>query len=180
MSETNDIALVPKPPRAIKKSQLGGQRVLSDMVADTLALVKKRQPEKPVFTVLNGGGDVMNEFVQSLIQDELGKRYDLKFIPFTTERELFDLAESHPFDLVFLYLWGVFGVLHAETIDHAIQVLGQFKLKYRKPIIVEQGLDLTKQFEEVGITFLQAPFMIEQFKLGLQACLGTSRETTTS
>ena len=41
MNENDKFALVPKTPAAIEKADPGAKRILSDMVADTLALVNK-------------------------------------------------------------------------------------------------------------------------------------------
>ena len=41
MNENSNFSLVPKPPSGIKKVELGAKRILSGMVADTLALAKE-------------------------------------------------------------------------------------------------------------------------------------------
>jgi TPR repeat protein len=41
MNEKDNFALVPRPPGALEKAELGAKRILSGMVADTLALTKK-------------------------------------------------------------------------------------------------------------------------------------------
>jgi hypothetical protein len=41
MNEKDKYALVPKPPAALEKAEPGAKRILSCMVADTLALAKK-------------------------------------------------------------------------------------------------------------------------------------------
>jgi hypothetical protein len=41
MNGSENFALVPKPPGALEKAEPGAKRILSGMVADTLALVKK-------------------------------------------------------------------------------------------------------------------------------------------
>ena len=46
MNEKNDSALVPRPPSAVQKAAPGAKRILSGMVADTLALVKKEPLHK--------------------------------------------------------------------------------------------------------------------------------------
>jgi hypothetical protein len=47
MNEKDNFALVPKPPGLLEKADRGAKRILSDMVADTLALVRKRQGAGP-------------------------------------------------------------------------------------------------------------------------------------
>ena len=41
MIEKDNFALVPKPPSSLRKAELGRRGVLSDMVADALALANK-------------------------------------------------------------------------------------------------------------------------------------------
>jgi len=57
MSEKSDFALVPRSPGALEKAQPGRKRILSGMVADTLALARKESFTKPPFAVLLGLGD---------------------------------------------------------------------------------------------------------------------------
>lgn len=52
-SEKNDFALVPKTPAALEKVEPGAKRLLSGMVADTLALARVEDAE----TIFNRGGD---------------------------------------------------------------------------------------------------------------------------
>lgn len=47
MNEKNDFALVPRPPSAVEKAEPGAKRILSGMVADTLALASKERAETP-------------------------------------------------------------------------------------------------------------------------------------
>ena len=42
MSENNDFALAPRPSGALEKAEPGAKRILSGMVADTLALMPAR------------------------------------------------------------------------------------------------------------------------------------------
>ena len=46
MNKKADFALVPRPPSALEKIQQGAKRILSGMIADTLALTKKEQATK--------------------------------------------------------------------------------------------------------------------------------------
>jgi TPR repeat protein len=45
MDESNNFALVPKPPGALEKTERGARRILSGMVADTLALASSVDAE---------------------------------------------------------------------------------------------------------------------------------------
>ncbi len=40
-NEKNDLALIPKGPSALEKAEPGRKRILTNMVADTLAIVRK-------------------------------------------------------------------------------------------------------------------------------------------
>jgi hypothetical protein len=42
MNEKEDCALVPRPPSGLEKAEPGARRILSGIVADTLALAKKK------------------------------------------------------------------------------------------------------------------------------------------
>jgi TPR repeat protein len=46
MNETNEFALVPRPPSAIEKAESGAKRVLAGMVADVLAVATLADAEK--------------------------------------------------------------------------------------------------------------------------------------
>jgi hypothetical protein len=43
MNKGDNFALVPRPPGALEKAEPGAKRILSGMVADTLALLKKER-----------------------------------------------------------------------------------------------------------------------------------------
>ncbi len=58
MSEKSDFALVPKPPGSLGKAEPGAKRILSGMVADTLALVRK-EPSPPRIVVVNDNPPVL-------------------------------------------------------------------------------------------------------------------------
>lgn len=45
MDGNHNFALVPRPPSAVEKAEPGAKRILSGMVADTLALARPAQPE---------------------------------------------------------------------------------------------------------------------------------------
>ena len=45
MNEKNNLALVTRPPRALEKAEPGAKRILSGMVADTLALAPATDAE---------------------------------------------------------------------------------------------------------------------------------------
>jgi hypothetical protein len=69
MNETNNSALVPRPPRAIEKAEPGAKRILSDMVADALALAKQGPPrnQRPLRIVSVDDEDWRLELVEVTI-----------------------------------------------------------------------------------------------------------------
>jgi tetratricopeptide (TPR) repeat protein len=54
MSETNNFALVPRAPSSLERAEPGARRILSGMVADTLALAKRERSSKRVLCVWRG------------------------------------------------------------------------------------------------------------------------------
>ncbi len=62
MNEPDEFALVPRPPGALQKIAPGQERILSGMVADTLALVKDGPTSKLDVHVLTAGGPEFSEF----------------------------------------------------------------------------------------------------------------------
>jgi CheY-like chemotaxis protein len=56
-NETKNFALVPRPPSALEKMEPGAKRILSGMVADTLALVRKTKSQTPRIIVVDDDDD---------------------------------------------------------------------------------------------------------------------------
>ena len=167
MNEKNNSALVPRPPSALEKAEPGAKRILSGMIADTLALAKKEPLAKPVFTALIGHMGDIGDVLEMVTEFELGKYYDLRFFRFGDycgfyvehEAELLRLAESLPFDLILVFYRGP---------DQ--QLFARLKAQYGKPIIVvsDYGAEVNYPFEGMGIPVLSSPFLIEDFRRALQ------------
>lgn len=68
MSENGQFALVPKTPAALEKADPGTKRVLSGMVTDALALVKKQQRSKPRIVLVNDDPNAL-KLMELLISD---------------------------------------------------------------------------------------------------------------
>jgi tetratricopeptide (TPR) repeat protein len=60
MNEADNFALVPRPPGALEKAEPGAKRILSGMVTDTLALVKKEPLPGSEKSEINSSQDVLN------------------------------------------------------------------------------------------------------------------------
>lgn len=166
MDEKNNFALVPRPPGALEKAEPGAKRILSGMVADTLALVKKESFSKPVFTVLIGHRDCIGDSLEFLSKWMLGEKYDLRIFRFGDhlgfrschEAELVKLTETQPFDLILPYWQGA-----------GRELFPRLKAQYGKPIIVLSGWhDDYAPFERAGIPVLFCPFLVEDFRRALQ------------
>lgn len=172
MSEPHAFALVPNPPGAIEKAGSGENRILSGMVADTLALSKTEPPVKPVFTVLVCK-DHFADIYRLVIKQQLGQQYDLQVIQFERATELLKLAEEHEFDLIALYLGNVSWDTGSGNgrFGSARDVLGNLYSKYGKPIFATQGLELTQEFEGTGVTFVGAPYELHGFRNVVRASL---------
>jgi CheY-like chemotaxis protein len=170
MHEKNDFALVPRSPTTVEKAEPGAHRVLSRMIADTLTLAQKGRPAKLVFTVLRSI-DSIEDVCEAVIKTELESRYELRFVSFETEAELLKLARERLFDLAVVYMGNVSWTSQGPLVDRAVIGLGRLRAQHGKPIIAMQGSDLTKRFEGTGVTFLMAPFNVQEFRRVLQACL---------
>ncbi len=171
--------LVRRPSSAVEKAAPGAKRILSGMVADTLALVKGERA-KPIFTVLLGLGDRNEnhfyEMFERFFRNELGQRYELKFLHFEKEAELLHLAQTQLFDLTFVILnnihWDM-PFVPSESWHPIIGFLEQFKTRHEKPIITSSGYQNidSERLRRAGIPFLCVPFSEEQFRYALKACL---------
>jgi len=154
MNEKENRSLIVRPVGAVEKAEPGAKRILSGMVADTLTLAKKEPYSKPTLTVLVGGDASTIEVFQTMIKYILNEECDLRFIPFGTENELIRAVKEQPFDLIVVYLWGVFWSTWGDDfVGRAVEVLARLKAQYRKPIVAQQGMDLTEQFKGTGVTF---------------------------
>ena len=138
---------------------------------------------KPVFTVLLKDDD---DLFETFIRLDLEDHYDLRFIYFTRASELPRLAEDQAFDLVCFYLssieWDVgYGNMcnlipltdgpRSDSRGTAVEFLGNLRTRYGKPILVTQGMDLVDHFNSVGVTFITAPYSLDEFKQALAKCL---------
>jgi hypothetical protein len=163
----NNLSLVPQSPLSLEGSGPAAHSILSRMIADALALAKEPQFGNTSFTVLTSTGP-LESLCRSLIKRELEPRFEARFLTFESEKELMNLARSHPFDLIVVYL---FNVRWECSLEQSIKILTRLKHQYLKPIIAHQGLNLTNKFEGTGILFFQTPFLINEFLPALKSCL---------
>ncbi len=66
MSEKPDFALVPRSASALEKAVPGAKRILSGMVADTLALVRKKEITKRRIVILDDAPEIRMILIETL------------------------------------------------------------------------------------------------------------------
>lgn len=157
MNEANNFALVRKPSGAVQKAGPKAKRIISGMAIDTLTLAK------PEFVILMCDDQISDSF-EVAVKYSWARKHKLTFIRFTKATELQMLTKKR-FDLIFLYLGNVtWDVGSKHRFNSAVEFLTKLKAQYYKPIIATQGMDMSKQFAGTGITFIEAPWTIEQIR----------------
>jgi len=185
MNKEDNFALVPRPPGALEKAEPGVRRILSGMVADTLALALATKPPvtKSVFTVLLGFGTQSGESFEKGIRGTAGQQFKVRFVPFKTEAELLRLAQEQTFDLIIAFLDNIrwenrTGNLseNNERIFKAIKLLLSLERQWGKRILTASG-SLRTDLAEIGKSgdtseLWPNPFSTMLFWHTLQNCLG--------
>jgi len=152
VNKNNDIALLPRPASALEKAEPGAQRILSGMVADTLALVKK----KPLRIVLVNDDECVLRVTETVIRC-LFK--DIEVLTFDHPREAMqELGQRSP-DLLITdtqmpYMTGM----------EMIQRLLDKKANY--PMLLTGGNDSNEkgvgELANPNVSFLRQPFTTTQ------------------
>jgi len=156
----------PKLSSAVAKATPHAKSPLPGMTTDAEMLAKK-----PLFTVLMCD-DHISDAAELMIKSDWSQKYTLRFIRFKRATELLKLAQEQTFDLIFLYVGNVdWDMVAHNPFTKAAEVLGHLKSQYGKPIIATQGMDLRKEFEGTGVTFLVAPYSSEEFSNVFDAML---------
>ena len=173
MDDKNIFALVPRPPSAIEKSQPGAKRILSGMVADTLAMAKRDSPvrSRPLRIVMMDDEPFVGEAMKMMLQFDLPNAEILTFTD--VEATLEELARKDP-DL-FTTDWNhprikgdeVLRILAAKKVKYPILVISAY------PELLHQngGLD---EFVDQGlnVSFIGKPFLLENIRPYLSKYLG--------
>jgi DNA-binding NtrC family response regulator len=177
MNEANNFALVPKTPAAIEKAEPGAKRVLSGMVADTLALVKKQQRSKPRIVLVNDCPEPI-QLLELLINDWFPGATILTFQ--SGEQAWQELLREDP-DLLITDMRRENDPMDGWTM---VPLLAEKKVKY--PIVVVTayaGYDnndrVRKPFQDLlrnarralNITAVPIPFINEDLLNVLKVCL---------
>jgi mannitol/fructose-specific phosphotransferase system IIA component (Ntr-type) len=163
--EPDNFALVPKPPSAIEKAEPGAKRVLSGMVADTLALVKKVQRPKPRIVVVDDESVVLH-FIESFIRDWFK---DVTLLLYSNSSEAWqELSLTAP-DLLILNT--------PSGGPDLLPLLAERKVKF--PILVTSGYFGEKEVRQridpiLNISVLLKPFLPEQLFQELLVHVGPS------
>ena len=179
MNEHDKFALVPKTPAAIEKAEPGTKRVLSGMVSDALALVKKQQRSKPRIVIVNDLPEAI-ELMESLIRDRFE---EVALLTFRNGVEAWQELQRKAPDLLITDMWRE----ENDPMDGwvLIPLLAEKKVKY--PVVVVSGCtenavrgddktgktlrELLQQARQtLNITFLVAPFVSEEFQELVEAC----------
>ena len=99
MSENNDFALAPRPSGALEKAEPGAKRILSGMVADTLALAKKTSPLDTRQKILLVDSDsVLLDCYREILVGGLPGRPEVQTA--TSGPRALAMLEAEPFDLL--------------------------------------------------------------------------------
>ena len=192
MNEQDNFALVPRPSSAVEKAAPGATRILSGMVADTLALVKKEQATKPVVSVVMCGyiDAALREMVSSLLQRNLAAQATLEFQYFTWTTDFINEVRQSRFDLFILLLNpGIYSRKdnierpllrepnwddHGDEIN-AYELIASLKREFDIPVIVisnEVTYSSSAKLERAGAdAILGMPFGLDEFRSALQRCL---------
>jgi len=169
MSKKRNSALAPRPASAIEKAAPGMKRVLSGMVADSVALAKKVQRSKPRIVVVDDE-DWLLVMIERLIHAWFNEVTVLTFQD--PDAAWQELSLRNPNLLI--------------TRDRMLGLTGEeicrrlFDRKARFPIIVTGGWPPTgkwvREYASRGfnITFLLSPFTVEQFNQMLLTHFGPS------
>lgn len=167
MKEKNDFALVPRSPNAIEKAEPGTKRVLSSMVADTLALAKPTALRVRQIVILDD-----EPFMTDLYLHVLHKAFSgLEILNFTEGDAAWrEISRADP-DLLItdVFHLGMRG-------DDMLAELANRKVKY--PIFVVSGtLDLIAKdvrsswASNLNATIISKPFKSDVFLESVKAAL---------
>ncbi len=176
MNEKNDFALVPRAPGALEKAEPGVRRILSGMVADTLALAKKESPQeaRPLRIIMVDDVDTTLEGITYMMQFLLPEATILTFQ--WAGDGLKEVEQQHP-DL-FTMDWTHCAMPGPEILQR-LATMG-----VRCPIFVisacadmiQKG-NLLRDYLATGlnVTLLSKPFTVEQLRSLLLKHIGPGK-----
>ena len=151
MIKNNNFALVPRTSGVLEKAEPGAKRILSSMVADTLALVKRELRSKRDVHVLMAGSPEFNEFfpfIVSMADDRLKAHFDFHFHSCQRMDELAAAVKQCNFDLALVQLHNAPPVEHRFT-DKREVLLRVERLLAENYYIVWAGLEVASFLHSV-------------------------------
>jgi CheY-like chemotaxis protein len=162
MYDSDNFALVPRSPIAVERAEPGAKRILSGMVADTLALARENQPSKPVLSVLIGGfqGNRWPDIFQAIIESQWGSHYEVRVACETNALNLLTRAQQEPVDLFIL------SVSKEDARPAHARLLASLKARHRKPILVWGTNKLAG-----ADAYIEMPSWVESLLKALTVCL---------
>jgi FixJ family two-component response regulator len=168
MSEMDKFSLVPRAPGTLEKADAGPKRIISSMIADTLALAKPHRTRPPRIVMLDDEGTML-EFFASLVRALVKEATILTFTD--AEKALRELMREAP-DLF------ITDVYHPEPDGYELlRLLAEKKVKY--PMIVLSGHAQEKDVQScagpnLNVTFLSKPFPAKAFNAAIEDALQIS------
>lgn len=180
MNEADNFALVPRPPVALEKAEPGARRILSSMVADTLALAKKEPPRKsrPLRIVMVNDETCVNETFDIVIRQWWFP--DATVLSFDNAAAALEELSQTPPDLLITddKMAGMNG-------EELCRRLLDKKVTY--PIIVDSPWEPTEQWVRefagrgLNVSFLPLPFDVASLRTLLETVgLNVPREASSS
>jgi TPR repeat protein len=178
----NGFPLVRRPSSAVEKAAPGARRILSGMVADTLALVKKEPSAKRKFRVLTcSGEEAIVATWTVIIRGHLGEAYDVNVTDRNTGSEILEFVRQQPIDFIVAMVNNILvpSTDGNDRIRKAVELLARLKAEYGIPVIAfstfePKSFDLPELLKQGGIdAFLWAPFEIGDALKALDGCLKT-------
>lgn len=190
VSEKNNFALVPKPSSAVEKTKPGTERILSGMVADTLALVKKELWPKPRIVLVNDYAEPL-QLMELLICDWFKEATILKFQ--SGEQAWQELQRQDP-DILITDMerrndsmdgWAMILLLVEKKVKYPIVVataLAEFSMENAHETTKAASAAFHNLLEHarrtLNITALAMPFENEELLKVLKACLAKTNVKT--
>jgi CheY-like chemotaxis protein len=177
MNENDNFALVPMPPSAVEKTQPGTKRILSGIVVDALALVKKERLVSPRI-VLVDDESVMLDLIQHLIRSWFKDAAVIRFLDGETAWR--DLLQTAPDVLVTDMLrpgmsgWDMLPLLADRKVEYPIILITGYG-KEKDPQdgkTLQDVQDMLGRFSPpLNVTILPKPFDNEVLRKVLQSGL---------
>jgi DNA-binding response OmpR family regulator len=175
MNEPDNFALVPKPPGALERAEPGAKRILSGMVADTLALANAPRGLRVI-----------------ILDDEEGPRESYKIIlndyfknlevrEFTNGNEAWtELSRTHPG--LFITDLRHLGLDCFEMLRRLAESRASFPIFVITAFETPDSLRLLREFENAGLnlTYMHKPITVQQFRGELLKHFGTVEQSQNS